>query len=855
MESSKDTMRVCLLTKFQLTPQATLIFLSGSLRNAKELMRCNSKDLIYSFNVSTLVQGKAFSWNILRTYREFAELQCVVQATKPKHSSPPRLISWGKIKKLPIDAQLACISKFINDLASDPNFMMCAGLHEFLEVSLVSFEGVKRKLKEGYVTKRTGGRTANERHFCNITKYFRRYQRRWLVIRENLVGYLTNNTSENLHEALLYKGKFMVLSGHRNTGFIDGVKIITAQREFVFRAGSVFRRMLWTHAINEAYNQSDWKQSSHSFGSSFPVRTSNLATWYVDGEGYFKEVYAGLLQARSTIYISDWWLSPEFYLMRPAEAFPASQVMTVLGKMAEKGVKVYVTLYKEVEMALTLSSLHSKSVLESMHPNIKVLRHPQRCLVGGEFLWSHHEKIVVIDQEVAFIGGLDMCYGRMDNPKHLLVDNGPSPYWVGIDYSNSRIADFTDVQRWSRDSIDRNTVPRMPWHDIALKVSGRAAVDVGLHFIELWNHISLDITGSYHKNKKVLVPSLDIEPSEIEIPLEKPEPERAVKAFKQFQVGTSKNIDLTALASSVYKGVTEDHALPAQLLRASSQNPAETKEKQLQANLGQSNPFIMMTSLADGLGKSLAPTDSRAALTEERQRREMEEEAKEEEERKQRAAEDEDTLPESMLIPSLHNRLSKVGSCRCQVLRSAGTWSLGLDEPEMSIHSAYLELIDKAKNFIYIENQFFISSTAGDTVKNSIAQALVERIKVAAKRHEQFKVIVVMPLLPAFEGSIDDDKAAVLRVQLFWEYNTICRGSSSLYSQLSAANIDSPEQYISFYGLRTHAELLGVPVTELIYVHSKLMIVDDDFVILGSANINDRSMLGRNDSEIAVTAI
>lgn len=41
-------------------------------------------------------------------------------------------------------------------------------------------------------------------------------------------------------------------------------------------------------------------------------------------------------------------------------------------------------------------------------------------------------------------------------------------------------------------------------------------------------------------------------------------------------------------------------------------------------------------------------------------------------------------------------------------------------------------------------------------------------------------------------------------------------------------------------------------VSELVYVHSKLMIVDDDTVIMGSANINDRSMLGDRDSEIAV---
>ena len=41
-------------------------------------------------------------------------------------------------------------------------------------------------------------------------------------------------------------------------------------------------------------------------------------------------------------------------------------------------------------------------------------------------------------------------------------------------------------------------------------------------------------------------------------------------------------------------------------------------------------------------------------------------------------------------------------------------------------------------------------------------------------------------------------------------------------------------------------------MTELVYVHSKLMIVDDDTVIIGSANINDRSLTGTRDSEMAV---
>lgn len=40
----------------------------------------------------------------------------------------------------------------------------------------------------------------------------------------------------------------------------------------------------------------------------------------------------------------------------------------------------------------------------------------------------------------------------------------------------------------------------------------------------------------------------------------------------------------------------------------------------------------------------------------------------------------------------------------------------------------------------------------------------------------------------------------------------------------------------------------------MIYVHAKMMIVDDEYIIIGSANINQRSMDGARDSEIAMGA-
>ncbi|KAG6839474.1 hypothetical protein C0991_002258 [Blastosporella zonata] len=52
--------------------------------------------------------------------------------------------------------------------------------------------------------------------------------------------------------------------------------------------------------------------------------------------------------------------------------------------------------------------------------------------------------------------------------------------------------------------------------------------------------------------------------------------------------------------------------------------------------------------------------------------------------------------------------------------------------------------------------------------------------------------------------------------------------------------------------LGTEEEELNAYVSELLYIHSKVMIVDDEKVIMGSANINDRSQKGDGDSEICL---
>lgn len=51
------------------------------------------------------------------------------------------------------------------------------------------------------------------------------------------------------------------------------------------------------------------------------------------------------------------------------------------------------------------------------------MRHPDH-VASVVFLWAHHEKMVAIDQTVAFVGGIDLAFGRWDDSQYRLTDLG-----------------------------------------------------------------------------------------------------------------------------------------------------------------------------------------------------------------------------------------------------------------------------------------------------------------------------------------------------------------------------------------------------------------------------------------------
>ncbi|KAF0441996.1 phospholipase D/nuclease [Gigaspora margarita] len=485
------------------------------------------------------------------------------------------------------------------------------------------------------------------------------------------------------------------------------------------------------------------------YGSFANVQKNVEVQAYIDGHDYFQAIEKAISEAKKEILIMGWWLSPELYLLRPCDKDEESlRLHSLFKKKADDGIKIFIILHQEQPEYFKIDSQHSEEMLQ--HDNIFVLRHSSGNIASVAFdnlmnifdlnipnvdclnlAWYHHEKVVIIDQYEAFIGGIDLCFGRYDTKEHILTEVSKTyksnEIWPGKDYSNPRIKDFEFVRVWKESLIKKSKDARMPWHDVSVSFKGKCVLDLVTHFNQRWEFI---------KGKQINIFTPEIKPS----------PEQ----FSELKVNSG-----------------------------------------------------------------------------------------------------------------------NLGTCNIQILRSCGNWSNGINL-EKSIQNAYIDMIYKAEHFIYIENQFFLTSTKKEHDKNLIGEAIAARIKRAIeeeKEDSRFRTIIILPLLPEIPGDLDSNNLQLCQI-VRYQYQSI-RGLMSAISDICKEKGKLPEDYITFYGLRNWG-IIGKNkqdlfdsknfkdistqdiVAEQVYVHSNIMIVDDRKVICGSANLNDRSMIGDYDSEIAV---
>jgi phospholipase D1/2 len=556
--------------------------------------------------------------------------------------------------------------------------------------------------------------------------------------------------------------------------------------------------------------------------------------------------------------ISGWYISPEFQLVRPVSLNPEMRLEQLLKRACERGLKVFVLVYNESSF-LTNDSAYVKQTLEALSPAIKVLQHPLGVLPS---FWSHHEKLVIIDQSEAFLGGLDLGFGRFDDSRHLIDHNDPD-FYPGIEYNNVRNTDLTRVREFWRDGVPRD-VARLPWHDVGVYLAGEAALDLSHHFIEYWNYASFQ---TFHQDRYVLVLNLD-QPKKPFLHQIQEGIAHKFKGIRQFAGALKRRIfsppeenEAESESAKAAKAVREEE------VRVAVEGTSECRSNQAGkwgAKFDESwyeTGFPLPTVPVDSSSKSQESEVARregSALQLRRRFASMKELDEIVETMEDRIGNID--FMDDLQVTRQRNELPEIreeaeDDFSCQILRSVGSWSIGCEprNKEQSVHSAYLHLIRTARRFIYIENQFFISMTegSGNSIKNEIANEIYLRIATAVAHHEPFKVWVIIPLIPGFAGELDDPDAVIPRVIMHWQFATISRGDHSLMARVAALGVN-PADYLQFFGLRAHGMVGGRPQTEIVYVHSKLLIADDQRAICGSANINERSMRGSRDSEVCL---
>lgn len=164
---------------------------------------------------------------------------------------------------------------------------------------------------------------------------------------------------------------------------------------------------------------------------------------------------------------------------------------------------------------------------------------------------------------------------------------------------------------------------------------------------------------------------------------------------------------------------------------------------------------------------------------------------------------------------------------------------------DRSIQNAYIHAIRCAKNFIYIENQYFVGSSFGwDSsqevgANNLIPMELVRKIASKIEAGERFSVYIVIPLYP--EGYPSGDAVqAILR----WQQKTFQMMYKEIANSLRLKKRTDlhPKDYLSVFCLGNRETILPneyAPTSTpqdlyyksaqenrrfMIYVHSKMMI-------------------------------
>jgi len=199
------------------------------------------------------------------------------------------------------------------------------------------------------------------------------------------------------------------------------------------------RRLGWDRALDPA--PGGWA------GATYPPRVGNAIEVLIDGAEALPALAAEMKRARSHVHVTGWYFTPSFDLERNGSS---AALRHLLAELAER-IDVRVLAWAGAPLPLFRPS---RGDVRKMRDLFVAGSRVQVALDSRERpLHCHHEKTVVIDDRIAFVGGIDLTSedgDRFDTPSH------PARAKVG-------------------------------WHDVATRIEGPSVGDVAEHFCMRWH--------------------------------------------------------------------------------------------------------------------------------------------------------------------------------------------------------------------------------------------------------------------------------------------------------------------------------------------------------------------------------
>lgn len=450
---------------------------------------------------------------------------------------------------------------------------------------------------------------------------------------------------------------------------------------------------------------------------------------------------------------------------------------------------------------------------------------------------------------MAFIGGLDLCFGRWDAHQHALSDVHPEgvreEIFPGQDFNNNRVMDFQEVSSWQENELSKADYGRMPWHDVAMAVVGPCVYDIAEHFILRWNFVKRDKYKRDDRFDWLMLEGREGQDEDL-VGVQRP----------KHPVGEYIRHPLSPLST---KNLKDQGSVRAQIVRSSADwSSGILTDRSIQ------NAYIEIISKAQhfvyienqffitATGDQQAPirnTVGRAIV-----------------DAIVRADKEGRNFRVIILIPAVPGF---AGDLRDNA--AAGTRAI-MDYQYKSIcrgeHSIYGQC--EAQGVDPTKYLFFFNLRSYDRLNKTPAMAEAEK-KTGVSYQQVQRAEAEEIMAEGIHGSYNPDDSsddehmrgkngkkemdenikktmeARRRFEEAMAPGDVTTSSSVAHHAMTGGNLDEEK-----WDENDPASEVKNWVQEELYIHSKLLIVDDRIVVCGSSNLNDRSQQGDHDSELSI---